>query len=91
MKGTEPTPRDGETATSTSLYRVFGSAGELLYVGISKHALTRFHQHSKDKGWWPEAERIAVEHFDTRAEAEAAEARAIRSELQFTEKRGTYA
>lgn len=52
----------------------------MLYVGISKHALARFHEHSREKGWWDLVERVAVEHFPSRRAAEDAEARSIRAE-----------
>jgi len=64
----------------TTLYRFFDSAGRLLYVGISGNPGRRFHQHSGEKPWWADVDRSTMEHFATRAEAEAAEVAAIKTE-----------
>jgi predicted GIY-YIG superfamily endonuclease len=64
----------------TTLYRLRDSQGKLLYVGISGNPGRRFHQHSKDKPWWPQVASSTMEHFDTRREAEAAEMDAIKTE-----------
>lgn len=63
------------------LYRLYGEAGELLYVGISDHLGRRLHQHSKTKSWWGDVRRIDCEPHQTRQAAEAAEADAVRREL----------
>lgn len=64
----------------TTVYRMFDAEGVLLYVGISVHAPSRFHQHASDKPWWPLVRNVIVEHFATRGEAEAAELEAIQTE-----------
>lgn len=64
----------------TGLYRLYSAAGTLLYVGIADNIPNRLKQHSKDKAWWPEVTSTAFQQFDTRAEAEAAEKRAIQTE-----------
>lgn len=66
--------------TPTTLYRMFGAAGQLLYVGISSRALSRWEQHRHEKPWWSAVARITVEHFATREEALSAELAAIRVE-----------
>jgi hypothetical protein len=66
--------------TSTTLYRFFDADGDLLYVGITHMETMRWRQHSKTKDWWREVTTIKVAHFDTRDEALAAEAKAIRQE-----------
>lgn len=65
----------------TSLYRYRDAKGRLLYVGISGKLARRLHQHeSGTRPWVHEATNITVEHFDTRAEALAAESEAIATE-----------
>jgi predicted GIY-YIG superfamily endonuclease len=68
------------TDTTTDLYRYFDAEGRLLYVGISFSAVARASQHRSEKGWWPDVATMTVERHDTRAEALAAEAIAIRTE-----------
>lgn len=36
----------------TALYRIFGDADLLLYIGISKDFGTRWKQHAKAQPWW---------------------------------------
>lgn len=61
----------------TALYRLFDKAGDLLYVGITNDPEVRWSYHARQKTWWPEVNRRAVEWKATRVEAEAAEAEAI--------------
>ena len=63
-----------------SLYRHFSAAGDLLYVGISLSALVRLGQHERHSGWFGSIATVKVEHFDTRAEALAAERAAVANE-----------
>lgn len=63
-----------------TLYRFFDANDVLLYVGITNDAGTRWRNHSRKKGWWREVCRVRVEHFDSRAEVEAAEKAAIIAE-----------
>lgn len=65
---------------STVLYRYFAESGELLYVGISKTFANRAQQHNQGSSWFHESVTVTLEHFDTRKEALAAEARAIKNE-----------
>jgi predicted GIY-YIG superfamily endonuclease len=65
----------------TALYRVWGKADLLLYIGISKDFGARWKQHAKQQPWWDEMKRLtADEWFDSRDKAETAETAAIRAE-----------
>lgn len=66
--------------TVTALYRFYDADDELLYVGISLNLPGRLHQHQKSKTWWKDVAHVAVEHFDSREEALAAEEEAIKTE-----------
>lgn len=65
---------------TTTLYRFFDAADQLLYVGITDSPLRRFTQHATERAWWTQAARVTLEHYPIRAEAEAAEREAIRRE-----------
>lgn len=73
----------------TALYRVFGDADVLLYIGISKDFGTRWKQHARVQPWWGERRRLTVELLDSRPDAEAAEDVAIKAEGPKYNKRGT--
>jgi predicted GIY-YIG superfamily endonuclease len=62
------------------LYRYFDEDDTLLYVGITNSPLVRMSQHLRDKAWFRNAIRTTYEHFSSRAEVEAAEVEAIRTE-----------
>lgn len=62
------------------LYRFFDSAGELLYVGITRDLGARLAAHRRVSEWWDLAARGATETYPSRAEAELAEAVAIHAE-----------
>jgi hypothetical protein len=61
-----------------AVYRMFGHAGELLYIGKTGH-LHRFDDHAV-KRWFPAVSRIALEWYETEAAARVAERRAIQTE-----------
>ena len=65
----------------TRLYRHFDEAGTLLYVGISLSALNRLADHKEDSAWYWSVAKVTIDVFPTRQEAEAAERRAIRTEM----------
>lgn len=65
---------------TTTLYRAYNQADELLYVGISGDFLVRTKQHSVSSKWHKLAAKITLTHFETRSDAEQAEVEAIRSE-----------
>lgn len=69
-----------DSSAPTSLYRLYGADGALLYVGISTRPFQRVREHSKGQTWWTEVASQTFEHFPTREEAAAAELDAIRTE-----------
>lgn len=66
--------------TKTALYRHFDEGGRLLYVGISLCAFQRTRQHGLTAPWFEDVERIEIEWFAARHEAEGAEWQAIKNE-----------
>lgn len=72
--------RPWQHRTPTTLYRLQAHDGQLLYIGIAGNPGRRFEQHRHDKAWWGDVATISLTHFDTRADAEAAERDAIRHE-----------
>jgi DNA-binding transcriptional regulator YdaS (Cro superfamily) len=64
----------------TDLYRQFSASGELLYVGISRCALTRLAAHARSSPWASDIARIEIERFSSRSAALAAETLAILNE-----------
>lgn len=64
----------------THLYRHFNAHGDLLYVGISKSSFDRYMQHKYGSKWSEEIQTMTIKYFPSRAEAEAAERRAIIAE-----------
>lgn len=66
--------------TPTTLYRLYGTGGELLYIGIAGNPGRRFEQHRADKPWWGDVVGITLEHHPTRAQAADAELEAIQAE-----------
>jgi hypothetical protein len=64
----------------TQLYRHFGAADDLLYVGISLSAVHRLSQHCAASPWAHEIVRVSVELFPTREAAMEAERLAVESE-----------
>lgn len=65
---------------TNTLYRVFDSSGELLYVGASINVAARLGRHAHLQTWWGDVARIDLEHFPTRAELLSAESAAIQIE-----------
>jgi hypothetical protein len=66
---------------SVTVYRLYSAEGTLLYVGNSSVVEYRlFLQHLVDQSWWREVEGAKFMHFDTKAQAEAEETRAIKRE-----------
>lgn len=66
--------------TDTCLYRAFNNEGVLLYVGISECWARRWKQHRTEEPWYFEIAHLEVTWFASRAEALAAEKKAIRTE-----------
>jgi ribosome-binding protein aMBF1 (putative translation factor) len=69
-----------EIPEETALYRIFGEADLLLYIGISKSFGQRWKKEAADFTWWAERRRMTVEWLDSRPEAEDAEQAAIKAE-----------
>lgn len=67
-------------AERTALYRIFGDADLLLYIGVSKNFGTRWQKHARTQPWWDEHRKMTIEWHNSRALAEAAEATAIDAE-----------
>ena len=64
---------------TTTLYRHYDSAGQLLYVGIADDVRARFRVHMSAT-WWEDMARFTLEDFPTRASAVDAERKAIATE-----------
>jgi len=62
------------------LYRFFDAEGVLLYVGLTYDLVQRFAQHSVERWWWGHWATVTATRYDSRAELEAAERKAIKSE-----------
>lgn len=71
-----------------TLYRFFDSEGRLLYVGISKFFEARLKQHYRNSSWFFDSHSVTLEHFETRAQVEAAESLAIQTESPLHNKAG---
>lgn len=68
-----------------SVYRYIDAHGTLLYIGMSGEFPQRNLAHKHSKEWFSSADKVMIEHFATRKEALAAEAKYIASEKpQFT-------
>lgn len=79
---TPPPPRRATaTPRRTALYRHFDVDDVLLYVGISVGPGGRFDGHAASAVWFPFAHHATWEWFPDRPSAEAAEIRAIRTEM----------
>lgn len=73
-------PKPPRTNVATILYRHFDKQGRLLYVGISLGVLHRTSRHKAGSSWFDQIATITLEHFPNKANASAAEKRAIRDE-----------
>lgn len=73
-------PEGAPVKIRTGLYRLFDDAGELLYVGIGTFPQHRISDHRRLKPWASEIRSTSVEWYDSRDEALAAEAVAIKTE-----------
>jgi excinuclease UvrABC nuclease subunit len=68
------------TAERTALYRVYDGQDALLYIGVSNDFGTRWKSHARNQPWWPEVRRQTVTWYESRDEALAEEAAAIKAE-----------
>lgn len=65
---------------SAAVYRLYGSAGDLLYIGSTSDPSTRWSKHKFDKPWWPDVAAYTLAWQPGRADAYADEYKAIRAE-----------
>jgi predicted GIY-YIG superfamily endonuclease len=65
---------------TTYLYRLWDDQDRLLYVGISKSAINRLHQHLEQQPWAQQITKQTIERCFTRDEAVYAERQAIKNE-----------
>lgn len=76
-----PPPNWAEIATKpATVYRMFGTSGELLYIGVTVNLAQRTALHRSQSPWWPEVATVTSEDFGDRLDAEVAESLAIRNE-----------
>lgn len=68
-----------DSSMTTTVYHAHDRYGELLYVGISNNINERLTEHKSRSCWWPDTARITVMDFDSRSDAETAEAADIRA------------
>jgi predicted GIY-YIG superfamily endonuclease len=71
---------DEKMITPHAVYRMFGAAGELLYIGCSADLGSRFGQHRSVRDWYPQISRITLEWYPGWLEGARAEAAAILAE-----------
>ena len=45
----------------TALYRIWGNADLLLYIGVSNSFGRRWAEHAKTQPWWDEKRRLTVD------------------------------
>ncbi|MGQ4343547.1 GIY-YIG nuclease family protein [Streptomyces sp. SAS_275] len=64
----------------SAIYRLHDATGTLLYVGISHAPKARLKEHAGDKLWWHLVAREEITWCSSRAEALAAEAKAVNEE-----------
>jgi hypothetical protein len=63
----------------TSVYLAYSAADQLLYVGISLRPRIRLMEHTQQSEWWPQVQRIEVEHYNARPLARARELHLIQT------------
>lgn len=80
-------------AEVNALYRIFDADDGLLYIGITNNPMGRMMGHLRSQRWARRISYITFEHFNNRAELEAAERKAIiaeGSEFNVTHSHGGY-
>jgi predicted GIY-YIG superfamily endonuclease len=65
----------------TAVYRLYGSGGQLLYIGMTNDTDVRFKWHKLTKSWWHRIKKTDIEWHPDRATARGQEAAAIKAEL----------
>lgn len=64
----------------TALYRIYGEADVLLYIGITNCIPVRWNGHQAVQPWWDEIRSLAIDWRESRQEAAEAERAAIQAE-----------
>jgi hypothetical protein len=64
----------------TTVYRLYGHDGALLYIGVAGNPGRRFEQHAGEKPWWGEVKRADLTHYPTREQALLVERNSIAAE-----------
>lgn len=70
----------GKPAPDYVVYWYYDTDGRLLYIGYTEDFGQREKQHSRDDRWYPEIVDTHKDRYESKAEAMAAEARAIQAE-----------
>lgn len=65
----KPEPTGYKAKEPTTVYRIYGRARQLLYVGIAVNPKNRMSQHRATKSWWGEVVEIDAVLYPTRDEA----------------------
>ena len=60
------------------VYKCLDTKDELLYVGVTSNIKSRMKQHRNNSFWFKDTNKIIAKIYDTRKEADLAEARIIR-------------
>ena len=71
---------EGPQPERTGVYRIRGEAAELLYIGLTNCLPVRWNSHMLYQPWWHEVRSLAIEYYDSREAAAAAEKAAIKAE-----------
>jgi hypothetical protein len=77
---TEAQNTETERFVTNVLYRFYGAADQLLYIGITNKPPARFAQHRSDKEWWAMVSQITMETYPNRKALQDAERLAIQTE-----------
>lgn len=81
MIGNVRVERKPSVVLGGGVYRLFGEADRLLYVGVGSVPSDRVACHRRLKSWWPEVTRCNVEWFADYKDACVAEDAAIKTEF----------
>lgn len=72
--------QDKRRRIPTALYRLYDAAGDLLYIGVTSLPKARWHNHKRERSWWPQVARKDLEWHPNRSAALLAEKRAVETE-----------
>lgn len=65
------------------LYRIYGTEGELLCIGITRSLPSRLASHAREQSWGLEIRDVTAHWYPDEASADAAETAAVRAEKPF--------